>query len=45
MKWYISKYGKAAKMLFGWEPKKDTLDAINLSNLVNLLSIIHLKKT
>ncbi len=44
MKWYITKFGKAAKMLFGWDPKKDDLEAIDLSKLSSLISIIFLHK-
>lgn len=44
MKWYVTKFGRAAKMLFGWDPKKDNPENINFSKLVNLISIIHLEK-
>lgn len=44
MKWYITNYKKAAKMLFGWDPKKDNPEVIDFSKLVDLLCIIHLKK-
>ncbi|MFX1312413.1 MAG: nitroreductase/quinone reductase family protein [Promethearchaeota archaeon] len=44
MKWYVTKFGKAAKMLFGWDPKKDNPETINFSRLVDIISIIHLKK-
>ncbi|MFX1476881.1 MAG: nitroreductase/quinone reductase family protein [Promethearchaeota archaeon] len=44
MKWYVTKFSKAAKMLFGWDPKKDDLETIDFSKLVNLISIIFLHK-
>ncbi len=44
LKWYISKFEKAAKMLFGWNPKEDDLDKIDLSHLAGLTTIFKLKK-
>ncbi|TFF98588.1 MAG: nitroreductase family deazaflavin-dependent oxidoreductase [Promethearchaeota archaeon] len=44
IKWYIAKYSKAAKMLFGWDPKNDDLETSNFENLVNLLTIVLLHK-
>jgi deazaflavin-dependent oxidoreductase (nitroreductase family) len=44
MKWYVTKFGKAAKMLFGWDSKKDNPESTDFSRLVDLISIIHLKK-
>ncbi|MFX1310401.1 MAG: nitroreductase/quinone reductase family protein [Promethearchaeota archaeon] len=44
LKWYIAKYEKAAKMLFGWNPKEDDLDKTDLSHLARLTSIFKLKK-
>ncbi|MFX1574392.1 MAG: nitroreductase/quinone reductase family protein [Promethearchaeota archaeon] len=43
-KWYISKFSKAAKVLFGWDPKKDNLETTNLSKLTNLITIVLLHK-
>ena len=40
MKSYVTKYGKSAKMLFGWNPKEDSAESINFTSLANLLSII-----
>ena len=42
MKWYVVNHGKAAKMLFGWNPKIDDPETTNFSNLVNLISIVKL---
>jgi len=42
MKSYVIKYGKSAKMLFGWNPKEDNLETIDFIPLTNLLSIIKL---
>ncbi|MFW9901761.1 MAG: nitroreductase/quinone reductase family protein [Candidatus Thorarchaeota archaeon] len=44
LKWYITKFEKAAKMLFGWNRKKDDLDKTDLSHLASLTSIFKLKK-
>jgi len=44
MKWYVSKYGKAAKMLFGWDPQNDNQETIDFSNLANLITIVLLHK-
>ena len=42
MKWYVMNHGKAAKMLFGWNPKTDDPETINFSNLLNMITIIRL---
>ena len=42
-KWYVTKYPKAAKMLFGWDPKTDdavTADFTSFSELVEVVKII-----
>ena len=44
IKWYITKFGKAAKVLFGWDPKQDNLETMDFSKLINLLTIILLHK-
>ncbi len=44
LKWYISKYGKSAKVLFGWDPKKDDLNSVDLSKLSEMSTIIQLHK-
>ncbi|MFX1457369.1 MAG: nitroreductase/quinone reductase family protein [Promethearchaeota archaeon] len=44
MKWYVMKFGKAAKVLFGWDPKKDDPDTTDFSKLANLITIILLHK-
>ncbi|MFX1366514.1 MAG: nitroreductase/quinone reductase family protein [Promethearchaeota archaeon] len=44
MKWYVSKFSKAAKVLFGWDPNKDNLETTNFSKLSNLITIILLHK-
>ena len=43
-KWYVSKFGKAANLLFGWDPKLDNLETTNFSKLAELLSIVLLHK-
>jgi deazaflavin-dependent oxidoreductase (nitroreductase family) len=40
--WYVTKYPKAAKMLFGWDPKKDdptTADFTSFSKLIEIVKI------
>ena len=44
IKFYITNYQKAAKVLFGWKPEEDNLDTIDLSTLTKLLSIIRLHR-
>ena len=44
IKYYIANYRNAAKILFGWNPKKDDPNTIDLSTLTNLLSIIRLHR-
>ncbi|MFW9820511.1 MAG: nitroreductase/quinone reductase family protein [Candidatus Thorarchaeota archaeon] len=44
LKWYITKFGKAANMLFGWNPKEDNLGDMDLTHLAGLTSIFKLKK-
>ncbi len=44
MKWYVMNFGKAAKMLFGWDPKNDDSNTTDFSNLTNLLTIVLLHK-
>ncbi len=43
MKWYVVNHGKAAKMLFGWNPKTDDPETIDFTNLLKLISIIKLE--
>lgn len=40
MKWYVAKYSKAAKVLFGWDPQKDNLETANFEKIASLLSIV-----
>ena len=42
LKWYVEKNSKAAKMLFGWDSKKDNLQTTNFERLVNLLTLVSL---
>lgn len=44
MKWYISKFSRAAKVLFGWDPDKDNLETTDLSKLASLITIVLLHK-
>ena len=40
--WYVTKYPKAAKMLFGWDPKNDnpaTADFTSFSELIEIVKI------
>ncbi len=42
MKWYVVNFGKAAKMLFGWDSKADDPETTNFTTLLKLISIIKL---
>ncbi|MHC1590815.1 MAG: nitroreductase family deazaflavin-dependent oxidoreductase [Candidatus Helarchaeales archaeon] len=42
--WYVTKHPKAAKMLFGWLPKKDTIETTDLSPIAKMVKIIRLHK-
>ncbi|MFX1313727.1 MAG: nitroreductase/quinone reductase family protein [Promethearchaeota archaeon] len=44
LKWYVSKFSKAAKVLFGWDPNKDNIETIDFSKLTNLITIVLLHK-
>ncbi len=38
--WYVENYGKSAKMLFGWDPKNDTIESTDFSRMVKVMTII-----
>ncbi|MBY8980583.1 MAG: nitroreductase family deazaflavin-dependent oxidoreductase [Candidatus Lokiarchaeota archaeon] len=42
MKWYVVNHEKAAKMLFGWNPKTDDPETTDYTNLLKLISIVKL---
>ncbi|MFW9876872.1 MAG: nitroreductase/quinone reductase family protein [Candidatus Thorarchaeota archaeon] len=44
MQWYISKFSKPAKILFGWDAKTDNIETSDLSKLTNLITIVLLHK-
>ena len=44
MKWYVTNFSKAAKLLFGWDPKLDNLETTNFLKLATLITIILLHK-
>ena len=44
MKWYVRSFGKAAKMLFGWDPINDDPEIVDFTKLINLITIILLHK-
>ncbi len=44
MKWYVMNHGKAAKMLFGWNPKTDDPETTDFTNLLKMISIIKLER-
>jgi deazaflavin-dependent oxidoreductase (nitroreductase family) len=43
-KWYVTKHPRAAKMLFGWDPKIDDPDTADFSKLIELVTIIRLHR-
>ncbi len=42
IRWYVVKHPKAAKFLFGWNPRIDDPDITDFSKLLNSIAIIHL---
>ena len=40
--WYVSKYPKAAKLLFGWNSKTDDLETADFTSLSELIEIVKL---
>ena len=44
MSWYVTKHPKAAKMLFGWDPKKDDPETTDYSSMIKLISIVRLHR-
>jgi deazaflavin-dependent oxidoreductase (nitroreductase family) len=40
VKWYVTKFGKVANVLFGWDPKLDNLETSNFSKLAGLLTMV-----
>ncbi|MHA1242200.1 MAG: hypothetical protein ACTSQU_15675, partial [Promethearchaeota archaeon] len=44
MRWYVVNYGKAAKMLFGWNPKTDDPETADFTNLLKMISIVKLHR-
>jgi len=44
IKWYVTKHPKAAKMLFGWDEKKDDPETANFTKLLNLITVIKFEK-
>jgi len=43
MKWYVGNHGRAAKMLFGWNPKIDDPETTDFSKMLNMITIIKLR--
>ena len=39
-KWYVTKFPKAAKMLFGWDPKNDKVKLADFSTFSELVEVI-----
>ena len=42
MKWYVVNHGRAAKALFGWNPKIDDPETTDFSKILNMITIIRL---
>ncbi|MBY8990258.1 MAG: nitroreductase family deazaflavin-dependent oxidoreductase [Candidatus Lokiarchaeota archaeon] len=42
VKWYVNNHSKSAKMLFGWNPKKDNPEITDFSEFLKMISIIRL---
>jgi len=43
--WYVENCGKAAKMLFGWEPKNDTIESTDFSRIVKAMTIVQVHES
>ena len=41
-KWYVTEHKSSAKMLFGWDPKRDDPETTDFSQLINMVPIIRL---
>jgi deazaflavin-dependent oxidoreductase (nitroreductase family) len=39
-KWYVTKFPKAAKMLFGWDPKKDKVEKADFTTFSELVEVV-----
>jgi len=40
VKWYVTKYKKVAKLLFGWNPKLDDPETAKFSKLIQIITLI-----
>ena len=43
LKWYVDKYPKAGKMLFGWDPSIDRVETADFTSFSKLIEIIKFK--
>ncbi len=39
-KWYVIKFPKAAKMLFGWDPKTDNVEVADFTSFSKLIEVV-----
>ncbi len=39
-KWYVSKFPKAAKMLFGWDPKNNKVETVDFTTFSELVDVV-----
>ena len=39
-KWYVIKFPKAAKMLFGWDPKSDSIETADFTSFSKLIEVV-----
>ncbi|MFX1534145.1 MAG: nitroreductase/quinone reductase family protein [Promethearchaeota archaeon] len=44
MDWYVRKNPRAAKMLVGWDPKRDSPETIDMTPLADLITIVRLHR-
>jgi deazaflavin-dependent oxidoreductase (nitroreductase family) len=44
LRWYIHEYTRAAKFLFGWDPKTDDPHETDISSLLEIIQIIQLRE-
>ena len=43
--WYVENCGKSAKMLFGWEPKNDTIESTDFTRMVKAMTIVEVHES
>ena len=42
IRWYVKKYPRSSKMIFGWNPNRDDSEETDLTSLVKVIKIVKL---